>query len=76
MVIVYSINDCKWCEIIKSFLTENGVDYEERNVMENREYKIQLSEKLNFSKDVKFPVVCKEDDCVVGPNMPKIRGLV
>jgi len=75
MLVVYSINDCKWCEIIKKMLTENGIDYEEKNVMESRENKVELAERVNYSKEVKFPVVCKDSECVMGANIPKIKGL-
>lgn len=37
-IIVYTKNNCIQCKMTKSFLSENGVTFEERNINANPEY--------------------------------------
>lgn len=38
MVVVYSKDPCPACVVTKNFLTERGVEFEERNITTNPEY--------------------------------------
>src|SRR3954462_10122284 len=44
-VIVYSSTGCPYCEKVKSYLKENGIDFEERNASIHKEYFEQLKER-------------------------------
>lgn len=41
-VIVYTSNNCPHCKQVKSFLSEQGVAYEERNIETNDEFAQQV----------------------------------
>jgi thioredoxin reductase (NADPH) len=44
-VIVYSSTGCPYCEKVKSFLKEHGIEFEERNASIHKEYFDQLKER-------------------------------
>jgi glutaredoxin-like protein NrdH len=46
-VIVYSTNDCIECTMVKKVLTEDGIDFEVRNIATNPEYQKEV-EKHGF----------------------------
>ncbi|CAM4422469.1 glutaredoxin family protein [Paenibacillus macerans] len=41
-VIVYTSTNCPHCKQVKSFLSDKGVAYEERNIEQNDEYAQQV----------------------------------
>lgn len=41
-VIVYTSTNCPHCRQVKSFLSEKGVSYEERNIETNEDYAQQV----------------------------------
>lgn len=44
-VVVYTKNNCMQCKMTKRFLSENGVNFEERNITVNPEYVDYLKNK-------------------------------
>lgn len=53
MIKVYSKPNCMQCEFTKKFLTENGLQFEERDVFESEKFKEEVVE-LGFTS---LPVV-------------------
>ncbi|WP_219838292.1 glutaredoxin family protein [Paenibacillus sp. R14(2021)] len=41
-VIIYTSTHCNYCKQVKSFLSENGVEYEERNIDLEEKYAEEL----------------------------------
>lgn len=41
-VIVYTSTYCNYCKQVKSFLSDNGVEYEERNIDQDEKYAEEL----------------------------------
>lgn len=37
--IVYSISNCPWCNKVKRYLTSKHIEYEERNIETNEDYR-------------------------------------
>ncbi|MCL6457524.1 MAG: glutaredoxin family protein [Gorillibacterium sp.] len=63
-VIVYSRTHCPYCVQVKKYLTEQGVNYEERNVDLNDAYAEELYNKGMRS----VPVTYIGDEKIVGFN--------
>lgn len=61
-VIVYSTNDCIECTMVKKVLTEEGIDFEVRNIAANPEYQKEV-EKYGF---LGVPVTVVENRAVKG----------
>jgi glutaredoxin-like protein NrdH len=41
-VVVYTTNDCIECTMVKKVLTEEGIQFEVRNIATNSEYQIEV----------------------------------
>jgi glutaredoxin-like protein NrdH len=63
-VIVYSMEDCVECMIVKKMLTEEGVSFEVRDITKSEEYKKEV-EKYGF---LGVPVTVVGDHAVKGFN--------
>lgn len=53
-VIVYSSTGCPYCEKVKSYLKDNGIEFEERNASIHKEYFDQLKERKIFGTPATF----------------------
>jgi glutaredoxin-like protein NrdH len=70
-VIVYSMPDCIECTVVKKMLTEEGLDFEVRDITQNEEYQKEV-EKYGF---LGVPVTVIGDRAVKGFN-PELIELV
>lgn len=59
--IVYTSNTCKYCAIVKQYLTEQGIEIEERNIS-NIKFKKELMKKGYMS----VPVIVINKTEIVG----------
>ncbi|MGD8188405.1 glutaredoxin family protein [Brevibacillus ginsengisoli] len=69
--IVYSSMNCSYCKQLKTFLEEQNIPYEERNIDENDAYGEELS-KLGY---MSVPVTVIGDKQVLGFNPARIMKL-
>ena len=53
-ITVYTKTGCPWCNGVISFLDENNIQYEERNVSENKAFYDQM---VDISGQTKAPVI-------------------
>lgn len=67
--IVYSQNHCPYCAQLKSYLQEQGIDYEERNIEENPEYGEELI-RLGIQS---VPVTVIGETTILGLNPTRIK---
>ena len=74
MVKVYSINQCPWCSKVKKYLKSKGVDYEERNIEMNDEYRKECEA---LSGDTIVPVTTADDkNFVVSFDKEKLDAIL
>ena len=71
-VIVYSSTGCSYCEVVKSFLKENGIDFEERNASIHKEY----LDELRIRKIYATPATYINGKLVLGFQEKKLRTLL
>ncbi|WP_160724380.1 glutaredoxin family protein [Bacillus sp. USDA818B3_A] len=71
-VIVYSSTCCSYCEAVKSFLIENGIDFEERNASIHKEYFDELKKKKVYAT----PATYINGKLVLGFQEKKLRALL
>lgn len=71
-VFVYSSTGCPYCEKVKSFLTENGIEFEERNASIHKEYFDHLQERKIFGT----PATFINGKVVLGFQEKKLRKLL
>ncbi|OMD44353.1 glutaredoxin family protein [Paenibacillus odorifer] len=71
-VIVYSTAGCSDCNLVKNYLTEQGVPFEVRDVMTSTVYQEEV-EKLGF---MGVPVTIAGDQAIKGFNLPALKALI
>ncbi len=72
-VTVYTTPQCPWCQKAKEFLDNRGVDYEEKNVAEDREAADQM---IDLTGQRSVPVISKGSLYVVGFSPENIDKLL
>lgn len=71
-VIVYSTAGCSDCNLVKNYLTEQGVPFEVKDVMTSTVYQEEV-EKLGF---MGVPVTVAGDQAIKGFNLPALKALI
>ncbi len=64
-IIVYTMDDCVECSVVKQMLTAEGIPFEVRNITESEEYKKEV-EKYGF---LGVPVTVVGERAVKGFNL-------
>jgi len=59
-ITVYSITECPFCKQEKDFLNAQGLQFEEKNVQENREFLTEMLEKSDKFAGVPFTIIEKD----------------
>ncbi len=72
-VTVYTTPQCPWCVKAKEYLDNHGVDYEEKNVAEDREAADKM---IDLTGQRSVPVVSKGSLYVVGFSPENIDKLI
>jgi len=69
-VIVYSTKTCPYCRMLKDFLKENNIIFEDYDVGENRE---KLEEMIKKSGQIGVPVIDIDGEIIVGFDKDEIK---
>jgi len=72
-VILYTTPTCAFCSVVKKFLDDKGVEYQEIDVSKNEEELKKMQEKTG---QMSVPVVLIDEEAVVGFNKKKIKKLL
>jgi len=72
-ITVYSTPTCPYCEMLKDFLKEKDVKFEDKNVQEDQEAAMEMVEK---SGQMSVPVIDIDGKIIVGFNRAEIEKLL
>jgi glutaredoxin 3 len=61
---LYSTPTCPYCKMAKKFLEDNGVKYQEFNIVEDK----AAREELKKCDSVAVPTICFDGEAIVGFN--------
>ncbi|KIX90040.1 glutaredoxin [Staphylococcus microti] len=67
-VMIYTQNDCPPCTFVKNYLTEQNVDFEERNIA-NPTYRNEMIDRDAFST----PFILLDDEPMYQVDMDKLN---
>jgi len=67
---VYSTKSCPYCVMVKDFLKENKIEFEDIDVGENQEAAREMVEK---SKQMGVPVIDVDGFIIIGFNKPLLK---
>lgn len=73
LVKIFTTPTCHYCKLAKAFFQENGVAYEERDVIADL---ASRQEMITKSGQMGVPVITVDDDLVVGFDEPRLRSLL
>lgn len=70
--IVYTSPSCKYCNMVKDFLTEKGITFKEIDITKNEE-----ARKMLIKKDfMGLPIVKVDKEFIVGYNINKLKKFI
>lgn len=72
-VTIYTTKTCGYCKSTKDFFESHSVPFTEIDVGANRDKAREMVEK---SGQMGVPVICIDDEMVIGFDEPKIKGLL
>ena len=72
-IIVYSTKTCPYCRMLKDFLKENNISFEDYDVGSNRE---KLEEMIKKSGQIGVPVIDIDGEIIVGFDKEEIKRQV
>jgi len=72
-VIVYTSDVCPYCVMVKNFLNQNNVEFEEVNLSQNKEKAEEIAKKSGVRS---VPVTEIDGEIVVGYNIKKLKELL
>jgi glutaredoxin len=59
-ITIYTINDCPYCKTEKEYFAAHNLQFEEKNVEQNREFLAEMLEKSNKFAGVPFTVIVND----------------
>jgi glutaredoxin 3 len=72
-IIVYSTPTCPYCNMVKDFLKEKKIDFEEVDVSKDQD---KAEEMMKKSGQMGVPVLDIEGEIIIGFNKPKIEEAI
>ena len=72
-VVMYSTPTCHYCNLAKEFFDEHNVEYAVYNVSTDLEKRKEMMDK---SGQMGVPVICIDDDMILGFDEDKIKDLL
>ena len=67
---IYTTPTCPYCKIAKKFLDDNGVKYQEFNIVEDKAAGEEMKTKCN---SLAVPTICFDNEAMVGFNEAELR---
>ena len=72
-IIIYTTETCSYCHMVKEFLKEKKIDFEEIDVEENQDKAKEMVEK---SGQMGVPVTDVDGEIIIGFDEPKIEDIL
>jgi len=72
-VVVYSTPTCPYCTMVKDYLSDNNVEYEEKDVSVDEKARDEMTEK---SGQMGVPVIDVDGEMVMGFDKEKLAKLL
>lgn len=72
-ITVYSQPDCPTCTVVKAFLQDNKIEYDEKDIKKDNRARDEL---INKYKSYSTPTVVIGEEIVTGFDLEKLRSLL
>jgi len=69
-VTIYTTPNCPYCKMAKKFLTDNGIEYQEFNIVEDKAAREEMKNRCN---SLAVPTICFNGEVLIGFNEAELR---
>ncbi len=76
---IYSTSSCPYCQMLKNYLTEKGIDYVEKLVDQDELAKVEMSTVSGGFLGVPFTIITKNDgteETIIGFDKGKLDSII
>lgn len=76
---IYSTSSCPYCQMLKNYLTEKGIDYVEKLVDQDELAKVEMSTVSGGFLGVPFTIITKNDgaeETIIGFDKGKLDSIL
>ncbi|MGQ9545731.1 MAG: glutaredoxin family protein [Dehalococcoidia bacterium] len=67
---MYTTPTCPYCKMAKKFLDDNGIKYQELDIVKDKAAREEMKNKCN---SLAVPTICVDDEVLVGFNETQLR---
>jgi glutaredoxin 3 len=67
---IYTTPTCPYCKMAKKFLGDNGIKYQEFNIVEDKAAQEEMKNKCD---SLAVPTICFDDEVMIGFNERQLR---
>ncbi len=67
---IYTTPTCPYCKMAKKFLDDNGIKYQEFNIVEDKAAREEMKNKCD---SLAVPTICFDDEVLVGFDEGQLR---
>jgi glutaredoxin-like YruB-family protein len=71
-VTVYTTSTCPWCVRAKDFLRQAGVEFQEKNIEQDRAAQMEVYRRTG---QLGVPVIADDQEAIIGFNVPQLREM-
>jgi len=69
-VTIYTTPNCPYCKMAKKFLADNGIEYQEFNIVEDKAAREEMKNRCN---SLAVPTICFNGEVLIGFNEAELR---
>jgi glutaredoxin 3 len=67
---IYTTPTCPYCKMAKKFLGDNGIKYQEFNIVENKAARQEMKDKCN---SLSVPTICIDNAVLIGFDEAQLK---
>ena len=67
---IYTTPTCPYCKMAKKFLDDNGINYQEFNIVEDKAAREEMKNKCD---SLAVPTICFDGEVMIGFNERQLR---
>lgn len=77
-IVIYTTTECPYCKMLKTYLSEKNIQYEEKNTTDNPEIQREMAQLSDGFLGVPFTVIYKDDQVhkITGFDKPRFDTIL
>jgi glutaredoxin 3 len=77
-IVIYTTTECPYCKMLKTYLSEKSIQFEEKNTTDNPEIQREMAQLSDGFLGVPFTVIYKDDQVhkITGFDKPRFDTIL